>query len=73
MVLNFLNQSIECYVTDKISDKTIADHNLSEKEYNLIPQDIRRVSNLLELGIFSVNVRNTVHINQQKMAKNFTN
>ena len=39
-------------MTDKISDKTIADHNLSEKEYNLILKILGRVPNLLELGIF---------------------
>ena len=41
-------------MTDKISDKIIADHNLSEEEYKLILKILGRVPNLLELGIFSV-------------------
>ena len=41
-------------MTDKISNKIIADHNLSEDEYNLILKILGRVPNLLELGIFSV-------------------
>ena len=39
-------------MTDKISNKIIADHNLSEDEYNLILKILGRVPNLLELGIF---------------------
>ena len=41
-------------MTDKISDKIIADHNLSQEEYKLILKILGRVPNLLELGIFSV-------------------
>ena len=41
-------------MTEIISKKIIADHNLSEEEYNLITNILGRVPNLLELGIFSV-------------------
>ena len=52
-VLNFSSQYIECYDRNNFK-KIIADHNLSEEEYNLILNILGRVPNLLELGIFSV-------------------
>ena len=55
----------------KIPKEVIENHGISLAEFNMILKIIKREPNLLELGIFSVMWSDTVHINQQKMVKNF--